>query len=99
MLSEATWIHRAAAVFQGADTPLYIVGGAVRNPLMGLPISDVDVCGPARPEAVLAMCESTEVRAHLRAAHFGTVELHRPGRYAAYGRVHHLPGGQLPLRP
>lgn len=76
MLSEATWIHRAAAVFQGADTPLYIVGGAVRNPLMGLPISDVDVCGPARPEAVLAMCESTEVRAHLRAAHFGTVELH-----------------------
>ena len=28
MLSEATWIHRAAAVFQGADTPLYIVGGA-----------------------------------------------------------------------
>lgn len=76
MLSEATWIHRAAAVFQVADTPLYIVGGAVRNPLMGLPISDVDVCGPARPEAVLAMCEGTEVRAHLRAAHFGTVELH-----------------------
>ena len=54
MLSEATWIHRAAAVFQVADTPLYIVGGAVRNPLMGLPISDVDVCGPARPEAVIS---------------------------------------------
>ena len=76
MLSEAKWIHRAAAVFQGAGCPLYIVGGAVRNPLMGLPISDVDVCGPARPEAVLALCEGTEVRAHLRAAHFGTVELH-----------------------
>ena len=75
MLSEAKWIHRAAAVFQGAGCPLYIVGGAVRNPLMGLPISDVDVCGPARPEAVLALCEGTEVRAHLRAAHFGTVEL------------------------
>ena len=76
MLSEAKWIHRAAAVFQGAGCPLYIVGGAVRNPLMGLPISDVDVCGPARPEAVLALCEGTEVRVHLRAAHFGTVELH-----------------------
>ncbi len=76
MLSEAKWIHRAAAVFQGAGCPLYIVGGAVRNPLMGLPISDVDVCGPAQPEAVLALCEGTEVRAHLRAAHFGTVELH-----------------------
>ena len=76
MLSEAKWIHRAAAVFQGAGCPLYIVGGAVRNPLMGLPISDVDVCGPARPEAVLKLCEGTAVRAHLRAAHFGTVELH-----------------------
>ena len=76
MLSEARWIHRAAAVFQRAQVPLYIVGGAVRNPLMGLPISDVDVCGPARPETILALCEGTEIRARLRAAHFGTVELH-----------------------
>ena len=37
--------------FRGLDTPLYIVGGAVRNPADGsAPISDVDVCGPARPE-------------------------------------------------
>ncbi|MEG2206674.1 MAG: hypothetical protein RR065_01090, partial [Clostridia bacterium] len=40
------------------------------------PISDVDVCGPARPEEVCTLCEGTPVRAHLRAAHFGTVELH-----------------------
>ncbi len=72
----APWLRAMARVFDGAGTPLYLVGGAVRNPLMGLPLSDIDVCGPARPEAVCALCEGTEVRAHLRAAHFGTVELH-----------------------
>ncbi|MDD3410207.1 MAG: hypothetical protein PHY12_05285 [Eubacteriales bacterium] len=58
------------------DTPIYAVGGSVRNERMGLPASDVDVCGPARPEEVLRLCEGTEVHAVLRAAHFGTVELH-----------------------
>lgn len=74
-LISAPWLRAMARVFDDADAKLYIVGGAVRNPLMGLPLSDVDVCGPARPEAVCALCEGTEVRAHLRAAHFGTVEL------------------------
>lgn len=75
-LSGAPWLAAMARVFDRAGEALYIVGGAVRNPLMGLPLSDVDVCGPARPQAVLALCEGTPVRAVLRAAHFGTVELH-----------------------
>lgn len=65
-----------ARVFERADAPLYVVGGAARNPLMGLPISDVDVCGPLKPDEVMRLCEGTEVHAVLRAAHFGTVELH-----------------------
>lgn len=73
-LAGAPWLCAMARVF--ADTPLYLVGGAVRNPLMGLPLSDIDVCGPARPEEVCALCEGTSVRAVPRAAHFGTVELH-----------------------
>lgn len=72
----APWLRAMARVFDNAGAELYIVGGAVRNPLMNLPLSDIDVCGPARPEAVCAFCEGTEIRAHLRAAHFGTVELH-----------------------
>jgi len=67
------WIHEIARVLPG---PVYLVGGAVRNTLMGLPIADYDMCGPLRPEEVMAACESTPVRAVLRAAHFGTVELH-----------------------
>ncbi len=72
----APWLFALARVFEKAGQPLYLVGGGVRNPLMGLPISDVDVCGPALPKEAEALCAGTEVRAHLRAAHFGTVELH-----------------------
>lgn len=75
-LLEAPWIGKIARVFERAGAPLYLVGGAVRNPLMALPISDVDMCGPALPWSVCAFCQGTEVRAMLRAAHFGTVELH-----------------------
>ncbi|NCB05078.1 MAG: CCA tRNA nucleotidyltransferase [Clostridia bacterium] len=72
----APWLQAAARVFHQAGETLHVVGGAVRNPVMGVPISDVDVCGPARPERVMELCEGTAVHAHLRAAHFGTVELH-----------------------
>ncbi len=53
-LNGVPWLQAMARVFRQAGAPLYAVGGAVRNPLMGLPVSDVDVCGPARPEEVLA---------------------------------------------
>ncbi len=82
----APWLVTAACVFARANAPLYAVGGAVRNALMGLPASDVDLCGPARPEEVARFCEGTAVRAELRAAHFGTVELHvedETGRHMA----------------
>lgn len=75
-LHGAPWLHAMARIFDRNGAELYLVGGAVRNPLMGLPLSDIDVCGPERPETVCAFCEGTEIRAHLRAAHFGTVELH-----------------------
>ncbi|MBQ2700111.1 MAG: CCA tRNA nucleotidyltransferase [Clostridia bacterium] len=77
------WIHTIAQVLPG---PVYLVGGAVRNTLMGLPIADYDMCGPLQPQEIMAACEGTAVRAVLRAAHFGTVELHlrdEEGRHMA----------------
>ena len=72
----APWLLCLARAFQAAGKPLYGVGGIVRNALMGLPASDTDLCGPARPEEVVQLCEGTDIHAVLRAAHFGTVELH-----------------------
>ncbi len=98
----APWLLTAAEAFARAGKPLYAVGGAVRNALMGLPAYDVDVCGPATPEEVARLCEGTPVRAVLRAAHFGTVELHvadQTGRYMAEYttfRVDSYRGGHQP---
>lgn len=72
----APWLLTAARAFAAGGFPLYAVGGSVRNALMGLPASDIDVCGPATPDQVVALCAGTAVRAVLRVAHFGTVELH-----------------------
>ena len=72
----APWLLAVARVFADAGQPVYAVGGLVRNAVMELPPSDADLCGPARPQAVLRLCEGTPVHAVLRAAHFGTVELH-----------------------
>ena len=86
VLHGAPWLSAMARVFDAAGGELYVVGGGVRNPLMNLPLSDVDVCGPLKPEEVCAICEGTGVHAHLRAAHFGTVELHyadEDGRHMA----------------
>ncbi|MBN1777856.1 MAG: hypothetical protein JW811_07010 [Clostridiales bacterium] len=78
----APWLQAIARVFAGST--LYFVGGAVRNALMDLPVSDVDLCGKLRPEEVRKRCEGTEVEARLRAARFGTVELHAGGHMAEY---------------
>ena len=86
LYQQAPWLPAVARVFHQAGAPLYAVGGAVRNPLMGLPVSDIDLCGPLTPEAVVQLCKGTAVRAHLRVAHFGTVELHvadQGGRFMA----------------
>lgn len=74
--SAPPWVLALARVFAEGGQPLWMVGGAVRNPLMGLPVSDMDMCGPAMPLEVCTLCQGTDVRAELRAAHFGTVELH-----------------------
>lgn len=76
------WLQAIARVF--AEQTVYAVGGAVRNTLMGLPVSDVDLCGAARPGEVIRRCEGTAVAAKPRAAHFGTVELHVDGHMAEY---------------
>lgn len=76
LLIHSPWLMTVANVFASANAPLYAVGGAVRNRVMGLPASDMDLSGPAHPDQVLSFCKDTPVRAVARAAHFGTVELH-----------------------
>ncbi len=77
-LAEAPWLTArstrkvldalAAAGFEGR-----VVGGTVRNTLMGLPVSDIDIATPARPEAVVAACASAGLATVPTGLEHGTV--------------------------
>lgn len=76
--------------------PMYVVGGYVRNALLGLPPSDLDVASANLPEAVIRNARATGIKAKLVNERLGTVELevgeqrieHTSFRKESYG-----PGG------
>lgn len=64
----------AQAVFDAlADHALYVVGGCVRNALMGVPVTDVDLATDARPEVVMAAAEAAGLNAIPTGIEHGTV--------------------------
>ncbi|OQB25454.1 MAG: CCA-adding enzyme [Firmicutes bacterium ADurb.Bin182] len=68
-------IKELARLFQNAGARLYAVGGMVRNPLLGLPVSDVDVCSSLRPDSVRSLCENNGLRMVPKGIDYGTVEI------------------------
>jgi poly(A) polymerase len=63
----------AALVACGAEA--YFVGGCVRNALMDVPVSDIDIATNARPEEVLALAKSAGIKAIPTGIDHGTVTL------------------------
>ncbi|MCW2305714.1 CCA tRNA nucleotidyltransferase [Rhodobium gokarnense] len=52
-----------------------IVGGAIRNTLLGVPVSDIDIATTARPETVVERAEAAGFRAVPTGIEHGTVTL------------------------
>ncbi len=77
-------LTQLAAAFASEGARLYAVGGLVRNSLLGLPVSDIDVCSLLRPDAVLALAKAHGWRCIVKNAAFGTVELHACGLSAEH---------------
>ena len=68
------WITRAAGVMAALDGfQALFVGGCVRNALMGLPISDVDIATDARPEQVVQCMQAAGFRTVPTGLAHGTV--------------------------
>jgi len=84
-----------AARFTAAGHTLYLVGGSVRDALLGRDVSDLDFTTDARPEAVLALLEGWAEAVWDTGIAFGTVGARRHGetveittfRADAYDRV------------
>ncbi len=71
-----TELQTLARLFQEAGFSLYGVGGMVRNPLLGLAISDWDVTSALRPNGVMALCKEKGLSCVPKGIDFGMVEVH-----------------------
>ena len=84
-LSGADWLQRpetqaVLAALAARGFAARAVGGAVRNALLGLPVSDVDIATTARPEEVVAAAETAGLRAIPTGIAHGTVTIVAGGR-------------------
>jgi tRNA nucleotidyltransferase/poly(A) polymerase len=77
-LAGAEWLKRreTSAVFgalQGDSLETRVVGGAVRNALLGLPVTEIDLATTAEPERVMALAEEAGLKAVPTGIAHGTV--------------------------
>ena len=76
---EKNGLQALARGFFAAGARLYGVGGMVRNPLLGLPVSDLDVTSALEPEKVMALCQEKGWKWVPKGVDFGMVEIHGAG--------------------
>lgn len=70
-------LKNLAEVFSVNNENIYAVGGYVRNQLLGLPVTDIDVAGTATPEQVIKMLSCTNgCNIIERNRALGTIEIH-----------------------
>ena len=79
-LSDAEWLKRQETqtvfnAFKAAGVEVRAVGGVVRNALLGLPVTDVDLATPAPPEQVMRLAADAGLKAIPTGVQHGTVTL------------------------
>ena len=79
-LPDAEWLGapalaRALSVLNGGGEEARVVGGAARNALMGLPLSDVDIATTAPPDEVMRRATADGLKAVPTGIDHGTVTL------------------------
>jgi poly(A) polymerase len=78
--SDAPWLHtgpsaRVLALLNGDGEEARVVGGAVRNALLGLPIGDIDIATTALPDEVVRRAKAAGIKAVPTGIEHGTVTL------------------------
>lgn len=73
-------LKELANIFKKNKEKLYIVGGYIRNKILGIPDIynlDIDVCSSALPEKVMKMLENTEFEANYMNKELGVIEIQK----------------------
>ena len=73
LLARATGAAIVLRVLEEAGFDAHLVGGAVRDTLMGRPAKDLDIATSARPEAVTSLFEARGYAVHATGIEHGTV--------------------------
>ena len=79
IMADAALVHVLDALHAQGDHA-YLVGGVVRNALLGQPVDDIDIATDAVPERVIALAQAANLRAVPTGIDHGTVTLVHDGR-------------------
>jgi poly(A) polymerase len=84
-LADAPWlrdprVQKIMAVIAAAGGEVRVVGGAVRNGLLGEPISDVDLATTLLPEDVMRVCKAAGLGVHPTGLEHGTITVVNKGQ-------------------
>ena len=86
-----------AEAFAKENTEIFAVGGLVRNALLHLPPSDIDVCSRLSPQQIVECMSKHNIRVIEKAVEMGTVELHFGGisvEHTTFRREAYAEGGE-----
>ncbi len=80
VLSDAPWLRsgpagRVLALLNGGGEEARVVGGAVRNALMNIPIADIDIATSAVPEEIVRRAKAAGIKSVPTGIEHGTVTL------------------------
>ncbi len=80
VLSGAPWLGsgpagRVLALLNGGGEEARVIGGAVRNALLGLPVADIDIATTALPEEVIRRADAAGIKSVPTGIEHGTVTL------------------------
>ncbi len=86
-------------VFNENGHPLYIVGGYVRNAILGFSETDIDLCGTATPAEVLEFVPKNLYNVEIVNKKLGTMHFHSKHNdevyeYTTFRAENYLPGGK-----
>jgi poly(A) polymerase len=85
VLPDSDWLHhtglaRVVAALETGGQPPLIVGGAVRDALLGVEVADVDLATPLLPDEVIARLEANRIKAVPTGIDHGTITAVADGR-------------------
>lgn len=88
-----------ALEFENYNSRLYIVGGCVRNYLLGLPTHDIDICGSLTPDQVQEICKKYNYHCVIINKKLGTLLITKADQryeYTTFRKENYIKGNHSP---